>query len=276
MTSSLATTSSLNTENQSGFSILLLLIKTLQSLGVAALVFCSIAAFVMPGQFQRFLVYDAALFAGLIFLFLLNGQLENFAKGIKADLKRKAGIYAKLLPQKDIGVASDAFKDCMESREKALEYCQELIDDYKKVRKTSRNYYYIFQISTIILSGVTPILVLVDKQESIPYLRWLPVIFPALAAIVTSIATSFPFQERWVNANRTVEKLEAEQEKFVLGVTEPYRAFNLVEDDTARLKKVKIAIENFIVAVNQIHLQQLDSSAGSKNKEEQMAGDRNE
>ncbi|MEM9542029.1 MAG: DUF4231 domain-containing protein [Cyanobacteria bacterium P01_E01_bin.42] len=276
MTSSQVATPSPQNGNQSPLLFLLLLIKILQSLGVAALIFCSISAFIMPGQFQRFLIYDAALAAGLIFLFLLNGQLDNFAKGIKADLKRKAIIYTKLLPQKDAAGGSDAFNDCVEAREKALEYSQELIDDYKKVRKVSRNYYYIFQISTIILSGVTPILVLVDKQESIPYLRWLPVIFPALAAIVTSISTSFPFQERWVNANQTVEKLEAEQEKFVLGVTEPYRAFNLVQDDKERLKKVKIAIENFIIAVNQIHLKQLDSSAGSQEKEAPTAGNRDE
>ncbi len=271
MTSSQTTTQSPQLENQSTLPSFLLLIKVLQSLDIAALVFFTIAALTMPEQRDRFILYNAALLAGLIFLFLLSGQLENFAKGVRTDIKTKAGLYAKLLPKKDASGESDAFNDCTESREKALEYSQELIDDYKKVRKTSRNYYYVFQISTIILSGVTPILVLVDKQESIPYLRWLPVIFPALAAIVTSIATSFPFQERWVNANRVVEKLEAEQEKFVLGVTEPYRAFNLVRDDKERLKKVKLSIENFIVEVNKIHLQQLESTASKPAEEENNA-----
>ena len=101
----------------------------------------------------------------------------------------------------------------IEAREKALEYSQELIEDYKRVRETSRNLYYIFQIATIILSSATPILVLLDQQANspdIPYLKWLPVIFPAIAAVVTSVSTSFPFQERWVNADNVVELLEAE------------------------------------------------------------------
>ena len=61
----------------------------------------------------------------------------------------------------------------------------------------------------------------------ISWFKWLPVIFPAVASIVASIVTSFPFQENSVAANTTVELLEAEQEKFVLGVTETYRCYDV-------------------------------------------------
>ena len=83
--------------------------------------------------------------------------------------------------------------------------------------------------------------------------KWLPVIFPAIAAIVSSIVTSFPFQENWIEANKTVELLEAEQEKFVLGISPAYRCYDIV-DAAKRQTKVKQSIENFITQVNNIHL----------------------
>ena len=132
-----------------------------------------------------------------------------------------------------------------------------MIEDYKKTRTNARNIYYTSQISTIVLSGITPILVLVDKLEpGSSLLKWLPVIFPAVAAIVTSIVTSFPFQETWIAANATVELLEAEIEKFVLGVTPSYRCYD-ISDETQRQQQAKIAIENFIIQVNNIHLKQV-------------------
>lgn len=101
----------------------------------------------------------------------------------------------------------------------------------KKTRNIARSLYYFLQISTVILSGVTPILVLVDKLETgQPWLKWLPVICPAVASIVASIVTSFPFQKNWVTANTIVELLEAEQEKFILGITPAYRCYDVVGD----------------------------------------------
>ncbi|NER22865.1 MAG: DUF4231 domain-containing protein [Symploca sp. SIO1C2] len=243
-----------------------LLLKTLQSLGVAALVFCAIATFLIPGAYNLLLIYDAGLLAGLIFLFLISSQFADLRKMAGFNLKQKAALYANLLPKKD---APDDLPDGFsESREQALEYCQNLIQDYVRVRKTSRNFYYIFQLSTIVLSGITPILVLVDKQVDVPYIQWLPVIFPAIAAVVTSVSTSFPFQERWVNANRVVEKLEAEQEKFILGITQPYRAFAMEASDEERRKKLKLSIENFILEVNKIHLQQFETAATRVDEEQ--------
>lgn len=115
-------------------------------------------------------------------------------------------------------------------------------------------------MATIVLSGVTPILVLLDKTDAgFPGLKWLPVIFPALASIVTSVSTSFPFQENAVSANSAVELLEAELEKFVLGVTQSYRWSHLTSDPDRRIKQQE-AVENFITQVNRIHLKQLQSS----------------
>ena len=143
-----------------------------------------------------------------------------------------------------------------------------MIDDYKTIRGSSRNIYYTLQLATVVFSGITPILVLVDKLDvGISWFKWLPVIFPAIASIVASIVTSFPFQENSVSANTTVELLEAEQEKFILGVTESYRCYDL-NDETQRQQKAKQAIENFIIQMNNIHLNQVQEL--SKPKEEKV------
>jgi len=152
--------------------------------------------------------------------------------------------------------------------EKALRYSQELIDDYKKTRGLARNIYYVLQLGTIVLSGVTPILVLVDELETGSiWLKWLPVICPAIASIVASMVTSFPFQENWISANRVVELLEAEQEKFILGATPAYRYYDIA-DPAEREKTSRKAIANFIAKVNSIHLKQVERDAAESKEVE--------
>lgn len=86
-----------------------------------------------------------------------------------------------------------------------------------------------------------------------------------MASIVTSVSTSFPFQENAVSANSAVELLEAELEKFVLGVTQTYRWSDLTSDPDRRIKQQE-AVENFITQVNRIHLKQLQSSESEVQK----------
>lgn len=95
----------------------------------------------------------------------------------------------------------------------------------------------------------------------------MPVIFPAIASIIASVVTSFPFQENWISANTTVESLEAEQEKFILGITPSYRCYDSV-DESEQQQKAKEVIENFVTQMNNIHLNQLQAVAESQKKEE--------
>jgi hypothetical protein len=61
--------------------------------------------------------------------------------------------------------------------------------------------------------------------------------------------------------------LEAEQEKFILGVSPAYRCYDVADEDQRR-QKAQEAIENFIVQVNNIHLKQVQESGQKKGKEE--------
>lgn len=198
------------------------------------------------------------------FLLLINRQLvQEVKKSInQSEITRKAQLYTYLLNNNSGNKDTAAL-----ARGKALQYCQDLVDDYKKVRSSARNLYYGLQIATVILSGVTPILVLVDKLEAgQAWLKWLPVLCPAIASIVASIVTSFPFQKNSIAANTAVELLEAEQEKFILGVTPPYRCYD-VSDETQQQQKASQALEYFITQVNNIHLNQLQQQAPEQQSE---------
>ncbi|MEH1869861.1 DUF4231 domain-containing protein [Nostoc sp.] len=243
-------------------SLLILSQKKLFTLKVVE--YLLLAAFFSVGIFIIFYSDDKTLVTtGVIsltisfFLLLINRELVQGVKKFinKLEITRKAQLYTYLLNN------NSGNKDTATlTREKALQYCQDLIDDYKRVRSSARNLYYGLQIATVILSGVTPILVLVDKLEAgQAWLKWLPVLCPAIASIVASIVTSFPFQKNSIAANTAVELLEAEQEKFILGVTPSYRSYD-VSDETQQQQRASQALEYFIVQVNNIHLNQLQQA----------------
>jgi hypothetical protein len=247
-------------------------LKTISNLKIAlyfflsALVFTVITAVLLPTNSIQ-IISIAACIAIVVFLYFTSGQLSQDSTQvvIGSDLSQKADLYNSLLDSTN--ELSDNSINL--AREQALKYCQELIVDYKKTRKDSRNIYYISQLTTIIFSSITPVLILVDKLEADNiWLKWLPIIFPALAAIITSISTSFPFQENYIGANTTVELLEAEQEKFILGVSNLYRCYDIT-DETQRRNKLKQTIDNFINQVNTIHLKQVQEAAQNQNKPEE-------
>jgi len=240
-------------------------VKIIEYLSLAAFIGAWSLTRVFPDN-QLIVIWAAVFLSSFIFLFLTNRQLANNFRNRanQLELRRKAELYSYLL---NPNTAADN-NQITPVREKALRYCQELIDDYKNTRETSRNIYYTFQLATVILSGVTPILVLVDKLEpSQAFFKWLPVICPAVASIVASIVTSFPFQENWISANTTVELLEAEQEKFVLGVSPAYR-YSDGADEAQHQQMAKMAIENFITQVNEIHLKQIQKPDETRSREQ--------
>ncbi|MDJ0729892.1 MAG: DUF4231 domain-containing protein [Crocosphaera sp.] len=205
-----------------------------------------------------FITLDAVFLAGFVFLLLFNSQY--FSAKDKAERESK---YEELLGSPELSNSRLQLE-----RENALRYCQKLVADYSATRKNARNFYYFLQISTIIFSGVTPVLVLVDKLDTGPvWLNWLPVILPALASIFASFATSFPLETRWKEANKIVENLEAEQEKFSLRITK--LDMESIKTEPGGQKKgrtneqiqelEKQAIATFINRVNDIHLNQVQS-----------------
>jgi hypothetical protein len=239
-------------------------LKIGQYLFLAALICTSIISLVVENK-AILVIWIAVFVSFLVFLVLLDRQLaQEASRQMQIDVAKRAEIYQYLADEQQ----QPGSNPITVARENALQYCQELIEDYKKSRQTSRNIYYTFQMATIVFSGITPILVLVDKLDiGVVWFKWLPVIFPAVASIVASVVTSFPFQENWISANTAVELLEAEREKFILGVTQAYRCYDIA-DESQRKKKLKQAIENFINQVNTIHLKQVQEASKTLQQQE--------
>jgi hypothetical protein len=248
----------------------LLILKLFEYLLLAAF-FCSIIIIFALPENKNTAIAGAISLTISIFLFLINRQAFQESQNVanQSELIRKAELYTSMLSNNNSGSQNTLTP----ARSKALKYSQDLIDDYRKTRNLSRNLYYSLQILTVVLSGVTPILVLVDKLEAGQnWLKWLPVICPALASIVASIVTSFPFQKNWVAANTAVELLEAEQEKFILGITSPYRCYDVSEETQQQLKASQ-GIEYFILQVNNIHLQQVQQGSESQQQNKEQSNE---
>jgi hypothetical protein len=261
MTSEFATSTDSSVSSGSNNQFVFYVFESLIVIGVFAAI-----ALTLTLEDQKTVTYAAVGLVSLLLLLILNRKsLDNFNQRSKQlENQKKAELYTYLTNS----TGGDDVEAINLIRSRAIQYSQELIDDYKKTRQNSRNFYYVFQISTIVLSSLTPILVLLDKVDvSIPAIKWLPVIFPAIAAIVTSISTSFPLQETWVSANTAVELLEAEQEKFILGVTADYRFYDLGDDPQLQKQKVLQSVESFMNQVNQIHLKQVQQVKPDKKQE---------
>jgi hypothetical protein len=148
---------------------------------------------------------------------------------------------------------------------RAMMYCNEIIDHYQNTRYTTRRYYILSQILIATLSGLTPILVLIERDESLKAmmpnplkiaLTWAMLISPGIAAVLATTSTLFKFQEEWIQAKKTAESLEALREEFLLGASPAYQITATATD--AKILQRKKALENFIIKVNELHLNQID------------------
>jgi len=260
-------------EKQPKTDIVIFSLKILEYIALGAAIGLIVTSLIFPGNFK--LMVAGAISVGLlIFTIKVNEQVKkNIAQEAKERQLTKKAIISNLGVSENQELSEN--NQIIPLVKKALGYCQDLIDDYKRTREVSRNLYYVLQLGAIILSAATPILVLVEKggTGNSPWLKWLPVILPAIASIVSSIVTSFPFQDKWISANRAAELLEAEQEKFLLGTTPDYQYYD-IDEPAARRKKARKAIASFIAKVNSIHLKQLEGDEEESKEELSNSGDR--
>ncbi|MCM1981652.1 DUF4231 domain-containing protein [Lyngbya confervoides] len=163
--------------------------------------------------------------------------------------------------------------------QRAIQYCDEVINYYEGARYTTRRYFIVFQLATAGLTGLTPILVLMtraqDLTQNLPQnlqtaLNWATIIVPGIAAILATTSTLFNFQEEWIQAKKTAESLEALREEFMIGVSPHYQISAL--DPLEKQQQRKRALENFIVKVNELHLQQVDRWASLQRLDQQHGG----
>ncbi|MEW6608769.1 MAG: DUF4231 domain-containing protein [bacterium] len=76
--------------------------------------------------------------------------------------------------------------------------------------------YKIFQWSVIVLSAITPILVVIAVGGE--WQRWTAVVVSALVAIGTTALKTFKYQENWINYRTTCETLRKEIYYYQAGI----------------------------------------------------------
>ena len=172
-------------------------------------------------------VASILLLTSYLFVRVLNSRLRT--NRIKAKWNR-------LIDDQSNPEDGQAQERLIKLKQESLEYCSELIDYYQTSRRLNRRLYYTLQIGIIVLTAITPIVALIaqNSQQStqleirplvkalisinptqdidinhiVEVVRWIPVLLPAIAAILASISTAFPFQESWIKSNITGELLE--------------------------------------------------------------------
>jgi len=111
----------------------------------------------------------------------------------------------------------------------ALEHCQKWEKHYKIGGTCFQLAYFLSQFAAVVLSGITPILILMDNTPK--YVQAIP---PAVASIAAGLAV-YNWRVSWVRSRRAADSLENERVNFELRIGQDYNS-NLPDEK---------AIENF-------------------------------
>lgn len=121
----------------------------------------------------------------------------------------------------------------------ALNRCRSLIEWYESNARNARLLYRGFQSAALILSALTPVLILWTQLPTA--LQALPA---AIAAIATGLSNMFAWRENWLRFQTAAEFLKSERTRFETRTTAEYR-----HDLSAQQ-----ALENFVNRIEGITL----------------------
>jgi hypothetical protein len=124
----------------------------------------------------------------------------------------------------------------------ALDDCQTMIAWYDKNKRTARTFFYVSQICTIVLSALTPVLILWSEVPK--PLQALPA---AIASIAAALNAVFRWRENWVLRAHASEALRRELVKYKARVSEKYQAD--LADQTA--------LNNFVTCIESLSMNEL-------------------
>ncbi len=99
---------------------------------------------------------------------------------------------------------------------------------YDKKAFRNHNAYQVFQWVTIILSALTPILIVIAILGDILSI-WISVGIAVLVAVFTTAMKTFKYQENWINYRTTCETLRKEKHFYDAGI----QGYENVEDKEA-------------------------------------------
>lgn len=91
---------------------------------------------------------------------------------------------------------------------------------YNKKSSHNKKWNQRFQISIIVLSAITPVLALLDKQIFNIETKFLTTVVASLVAIASSIGKFMKYEENWVNYRSVCESLTREKYLMEAGISE--------------------------------------------------------
>ena len=133
----------------------------------------------------------------------------------------------------------------------ALNRCDTLIDWYQRQLKKQRAALTTTRLVAVVLSGLVPVLVIVQMSLTAQTPNWLAVsiliaLFPALAAISSALDELFQYKENWIRFSIATEELKSEKVKFLTRTTKAYQR-DLDEYE---------ALSNFVTRIERITLRE--------------------
>jgi hypothetical protein len=132
--------------------------------------------------------------------------------------------------------------DITSRRNVAIDDCQLMINWYEKNKRIPRRFYYTSQTSIIVLTALTPVLILWTDLPK-PF-QALPA---ALASIAAGLSAVFRWRENWVLRAHTSEALKRELVKFKARASENY---------SAALDQQK-ALDNFVNRIENLSMNEV-------------------
>lgn len=128
--------------------------------------------------------------------------------------------------------------------QETLDFSKKLVERYRKSKGLHHKCYLGSQTAVIILSGITPLLLLFNVQPAIASIP------PAAASIAAGLSNTFRYREKYVSSKVTFEEMSFEQKKFELGI-EPYTRKGETEGS-------KGAVEIFIKNLESLHKKRME------------------
>ena len=130
--------------------------------------------------------------------------------------------------------------DFQDRRAKALKRCADEIAWYETVKRNQRRLRLLLLVSIIVLSGLTPLLILIDGAPKVA--QALPA---AVAGMLTAISATFRVPENYARFSYTLEALKSEKFKYE---TRAGKDYSLSVNDDKALERFVTRMEDLIIS----------------------------
>jgi len=127
------------------------------------------------------------------------------------------------------------------TRDIALKRCKDLLDHYLGLKKKSHNRSTRTQIASLVLTAITPVLLLIPNNGG--WVKILAATTSAGAAISTSLLSIYGWRETYVRSGYTYHALESEMNRYLTQAS----------DDYANYDKEKAA-QNFAKRIEELYM----------------------